>query len=73
LVLLLLASCADRPTRVSCERAPQIDTTGNVRVCACVCESNLAAQCPMLPNDPTRSAIPACWDDESSSSGSSSE
>ena len=64
--------CSDRPTRVSCQRAPQVDTTGNVRVCACVCESNPAAQCPALASDPTRSSIPACWDDASSSSEGSS-
>jgi len=69
LLFLAVLGCSDREaTPVSCPRAPQIDTTGNVIVCACTCESNPAAQCPMLASDPNRSAIPACWDDASSSS-----
>lgn len=72
LVFLAVVGCTDREAPRSCVRAPQIDTTGNVRVCACVCESNPAAQCPMLASDPTRSTIPACWDDASSSDEGSS-
>jgi hypothetical protein len=67
LAFLAAVGCSDREVARSCTRAPQIDTTGNTIVCACTCESNPAAQCPMLASDPTRSAIPACWDDSSSS------
>lgn len=65
-------ACGDPPPpRVSCERAPQIDTTGNVVICACVCERNPAAVCPLSPTT-GRSLVPACWDDASSSSEGSS-
>ena len=72
-LVLAVVGCSDREApQVSCSRAPQIDTTGNVIRCACVCESNPAAQCPMLASDPTRSSIPACWDESSSSDEGSS-
>lgn len=66
-LMLALASCTDRAQRDDCERIEHRDTTGNLHTCACVCESNAAAQCPMLATDPMRSAIPACWDEGSSS------
>lgn len=68
----IVNACTDRTARVSCERVPQIDTAGLVIVCACECASNPAAECPRIPND-GRSKVPACWDDASSSEGSSSE
>lgn len=61
LFLLTLASCleaAPRP-RDPCEPQRHIDTTSNVRICACVCDDDPQRVCPP--------SVPACWDDGSSS------
>ncbi len=69
MLLLALAGCTDRAPReqVSCPRVPHIDSTGHTVICACVCESNPDAECPLQ--------VAECRDElgTSSSEGSSSE
>ena len=48
LAVIALVGCGPELGARPCDVVQHIDTTGNVRTCACVCEEHPEHQCPML-------------------------